>query len=208
VLGVALFILLFLPWTGAYPGGHRVYSQNAFQTIWGGVSVSPLGAKAVDHVKPYDTVNANRLMLFYTFLVLSALVLMLAPLWLAPSRVQGLPLIVRLLWRWRLELVGVMTLTAFVLLMTQLWTGFGLDAAVAIRADNNLAGEFAAANTPAETDKANIHLGLELGTFSFGHTLWLYLAVVSHALLVVCLGLELWLAWRGNRPLPRIDGHA
>src|SRR4051812_17225602 len=33
----AIFVLLFLPWTGAFPGGYRVYTQNAFQTIWGGV---------------------------------------------------------------------------------------------------------------------------------------------------------------------------
>src|SRR4051812_23176688 len=45
VAAVALFVFLFLPWTGTYPGGYGVYTQNAFQTIWGGVSVDPVGAK-------------------------------------------------------------------------------------------------------------------------------------------------------------------
>jgi flagellar basal body-associated protein FliL len=205
---VALVVLLFLPWTGVYPGGHRVYSQNAFQTIWGGVSVDPVGAEALDHVKPYDKVGANRWMLLYTLLVLLALVMVLAPLWLTSSRVQTLRPIVRSLWRWRLELLGAVALAAFVLLMIQLWTGFGLEAAVAAQAARPLASELAAAKTPAERETAKIHQGLAVGPFSLGRTLWLHLAVFGHVLLLAGLGLQLWLVWRGTRPLPRIDGHA
>jgi hypothetical protein len=205
---VAVFVLLFLPWTGVYPGGHRVYTQNAFQTIWGGVSVDPVGAEALDFVKPYDKVGANRLMVPYTLLVLVALVLVLAPLWLTPSRVQALRPIVRSLWRRRLGLLAAAALVAFVLLSIQLWTGFGLEAAVAARVDKTLASELAAAKTPAERQTAKIHRGLAVGPFSLGRTLWLRLAVFSHVLLLTGLGLELWLVSRGNRPLPRIDGHA
>jgi hypothetical protein len=140
--------------------------------------------------------------------VLLALVLALAPLWLSPSRVQALRPIVRSLWRWRLELFGAVALGAFVLLIVQLWTGFGLEAAVAARVDSNLATEFAAASTPAEMDKAKIHRGLAVGPFSLGRTLWLRLAVFAHVLLLTGLGLELWLTRRGSRPLPRIDGRA
>jgi hypothetical protein len=208
VVVVALFVLLFLPWTGAYPGGYRVYTQNAFQTIWGGASVDPVGAEALGDVKPYDTVKGNRLMVFYTLFVLLALVLVLAPLWLTPSRAEALPPAVRPLWQWRLELLGAVGLAAFVLLVIQLWIGFGLEAAAVAKANRSLAGEIAAARTPEEREKANIHRGLEMGPFNFRRTLWLRLAVVSHVLLLVGVGLELWLIRRGARPLPRIDGHA
>jgi hypothetical protein len=202
---VAVFVFLFLPWTGVYPGGYRVYSQNAFQTIWGGVSVVPVGAEALDFVKPYDEVAKNRLMLLYALLVVLALVLVLAPLWFTASRVQALSPTVQSLWRWRLGLSGVVALTAFVLLLVQMWTGFGLEAAVDARVDRNLASEVAAARTPEEREKANIHRGLAVGPFGLGRTLWLHLAVFSHVLLLAGLGMDLWLVWRGTRPLPRID---
>jgi hypothetical protein len=205
---VTVFVLLFLPWTGVYPGGYRVYSQNAFQTIWGGVSVGPVGAEALNFVNPYDQVGENRLMLLYALLVVLALVLVLAPLWFTASRVQALPPIVRSLWRWRLGLSGAVALTAFLLLLMQLWTGFGLETAVGAQVDRKLASEFAAARTPEEREKANIHRGLALGSFSLGRSHWLHLAVFGHVLLLTGLGLELWLVWRGTRPLPRIDGHA
>jgi hypothetical protein len=205
---VALSVLLFLPWTGASPGGYRVYTQNAFQMIWGGVSINAVGAEALDFVKPYDDVEGNRLMLFYVLLVLLALVLVSAPLWLAHDGVQALRPILRPLWRWRLPLLGAMALGAFVLLVIQMWMGFGLEAAAAAKVDKNLASEVAAAKTPEEHEKAKIHRGLQMSAFSFGRTLWFYLAVASQALLLVGVGLELWLERRGARPLPRIDGHA
>jgi glucan phosphoethanolaminetransferase (alkaline phosphatase superfamily) len=208
VVVVALFVLLFLPWTGAYPGGYRVYTQNAFQTIWGGASVDPVGAEALGHVKPYDTVEANQLMGAYALFVLLALVLALASLWLTPSRAEALPPAVRSLWRWRLQLLGAVALAAFVLLVIQLWIGFGLEEAAVAKVNRELAGELAAARTPEEHQKADIHRGLEMGPFNFRRTLWLHLAVCGHVLLLVGVGLELWLVRRGDRPLPRIKGYS
>ena len=208
VVVIALFVLLFLPWTGAYPGGYGVYTQNAFQTIWGGVSVDPVGAKALGPGKPYDNVEPGRLMLFYTLLVLLALVLILVPLALTPGRVQALPPLVQTLARWRLELSGIVALVAFLLLISQLRMDFGLEAAVTAQVDKNLAGEFAAAKTPGEQVMANIHRGLQLGPFNVRRTLWFHLAVFSQVLLLAGLGLELWLKRRGTRPLPRINWQA
>jgi hypothetical protein len=201
---VALFVLMFLPWTGAFPGGYRVYSQNAWQTIWGGVSLGPVETEARAFVQPLS-VGANHLMLLYALLVLVALGLVVAPLWLTPTRVEALPPIVRSLWPWRLWLGGAVAVGVFVLLMVQLWGGFGLETAVTAEVDGKLAGEFAAARVPMEHEKANIHRGLEVGAFSLHRTLWLHLAVLSHLLLIVSVGLELWLLHRGTRPLPRID---
>jgi hypothetical protein len=205
---VALFVLLFLPWTGAYPGGYGVYTQNAFQASWGGVSVDDVGAKALGLAKPYESVEASGLMLCYTLLVLLALVLVLAPLVLTPARVQGLPPIVRSLAPWRLGLLGAVAVVALLLLIVHLWSSFGLEAAVAARVDGNLAGELTTAKTPGEQQIANIHRGVKLGSFNLRHTLWFDLAVLSQVLLLAGVGLELWLKRRGARPLPRINWQA
>jgi uncharacterized protein YjbJ (UPF0337 family) len=205
---VALSVLLFFPWTGAYPGGYRVYSQNAFQTTWGGVSANPVGVEALGPVKPFDEVMANRMMLFYVLCVLLGLALVVAPLALRPARLLTLPPIVQTLWRHRLKLLAAVAVTAFLLLIIQLWIGFGLEAAANAKVDNNLARELSAAKTPEERETANIHRGVELGPFNFHRTLWLDLAVLSQVLLLAGLGLELWIKWRGTRPLPRVDWQA
>ena len=202
---VALFVFLFLPWTGAFPGGYGVYTQNAYQTIWGGVSVDRVGTDALALVKPYDDVGANRVMLFYTLFVLLALVLVLAPLALSAARVQGLPRMVRALWQLRLELLGAVAVASLVLLIVQLWMGFGLEAAANAKVDKNLAGEDSAARTPEERETATIHRGVELAPFHFGRTLWLRLALLGHVLLLAALVLEIWIKRRGLRPWPRLD---
>jgi hypothetical protein len=147
-------------------------------------------------------------MLGYTLSVLLALVLVLAPLVLTPGRVQSLPPLMRSLSRWRLGLLGAVALVAFLLLTIQLWTNFGLEAAVTARVNEDLAGELAAAKTPEAQQMANIHRGLQMGSFNVRRTFWFHLAVLSQVLLLAGLGLELWLKRRGARPLPRITWQA
>jgi hypothetical protein len=167
-----------------------------------------VGAKALDSETPYGEVEKSGLMFFYSLLVLLALALVLSPPLLTPARVHFLPAIVQFFCRRRLELLGAVAVAAFLLLMIQLYMDFGLETAVAAKVDKNLATERAAAKTPGEQKIAAIHRGIQLSPFNFGRTLWLRLAVLSHGLLLVGLGLELWLKRRGTRPLPRINWQA
>ena len=89
VATVALFVFLFLRWAVAHPSGYPAYTQNALQTIWGGVSVDPVTTKALDADKPHDYVEKNPLMLLYVVLVILVLVLLLAPLMFDPAGVHG-----------------------------------------------------------------------------------------------------------------------
>jgi hypothetical protein len=205
---VGLFVCLFFPWTGAYPSGYPAYTQNAFQTIWGGVSVNAVATEALDAAIPYDNVGKDPLMLLYIFLLVWALVLVLAPLVLTPDRVQARSAILQSLWRKRLGLLGTTALAAFAVLMIQMWNGFGFEDAVAAKADQGQTASLAAAKTPEEREKANIHRGLEISPFNVRRTRWLHLAVSFNALVVGGVGLELWLKRRGATPLPRIDVHA
>jgi len=204
----ALFVLLFLPWLGVYPGGYGLCTQNAFQTIWGGVSVDPVVEKALGSETPYERGGGNRLMLFYTLFVVLALILVLAPLGLTAARIATFPFWVRSVWQRRRGLLGTLALGAFVLLLTQLWVGFRMEAAVAAPVNGKLTGERAAARTAEEKHIVDIHRGLLLGRFNVHRTFWLDLAVAGHVLLLAGLGLEFWLARRGTRPLPRIDFQA
>ncbi len=208
ITAVALVIFLFLPWTGLYPAGYGVYTQNAFQMIWGGTSVDPVGARALDPMKPFDSVPGNGLMLLYVALVLLAFVLVVAPLVLTPARVERIPKSLRFIGRGRLGLLGTVAFTALVVLIAQWSTRFGLDEAVAAKADAKMANEVAAAVTPEEQQTASIHRAIEMGPLHLRHTSWLWLAVTAHVLLIAGVGLQYWLNRRGNRPLPRIEALA
>ena len=206
---LVLFGLLFLPWTGAYPGGYRVYTQSAFQTIWGGVSVDVVGAEALDKDQPFDKVHADPLMLFYALLIVVGLMIVagpiVAPIWATPSEFKALTSCgPSHLGRTR----GIAFAIAFgtlVLLMVQLWQGFGLEKAVAAKVDGNLQNELGSATTGAELEKVRIQRAAELGQFNLVHTHWLHLALFVHVLFLAGMGLQFWLKVRGSRPLPRIE---
>jgi hypothetical protein len=206
---VVLFGLLFMPWTGVYPGGYRIYTQNAFQTIWGGVSVESARAEALDKDTPFDKITPNPLMVFYILLLVIALVVIagpiVAPIWSTPSEFQALPAPVRALWAGRVELLSAIALGSFIVLMIQLGQGFGLERAVATKVDQKLQGESGGTGTAADVEKARIQRGVELGQFNLAHSVWLHLAVFVHVLLLLGMSLQLWLKRRGRRPLPRIE---
>ncbi len=144
---VAIFVLLFLPWTGAYPSGYPAYTQNAFQTIWGGVSVNPIATSALDSAKPFDKIEKNPFMLLYILFIVFAILLILAPLVVSASRVQTFRPIVQSLWQRREGFLRTMAFGSFVVLMVQLWVGFGFEAAVAAKADTIKAVELVGAKT-------------------------------------------------------------
>lgn len=204
----ALVVLLFLPWTGAYPSGYAAYTQNAFQTIWGGVSVDTVATKSLDSAKPFDNVPKDPLMFLYILLVALALALVLAPLVLTPARLQAYHPFVQYVWRRRVGLFGLTALLSLTLLMIQMAMGFGFEAAVAAKTDNNQATELAAAKTPDDRERAKIQRGLEASSLNMSRTLWFHLAVACNTIFFVAAGLEFWLKRRGDRPLPRIDAHA
>ena len=203
----ALIVLLFFPWTGAYPAGYPVYTQTAFQSVWGGVTVDIVGKEVLSSDKPYDKIDKDPLMLFYILLLLVAVALVAAPIWLS-TRLQKQRALLGSLARRRLEALATVAIISLSLLVMQMQMGFGFESAVTDKVDRNLSAEFAAAKTPQEREKANIQRALELAPLNLRHTSWLQLAICGHVLLLAGVGLELWLRRRGDRPLPRLDGHA
>jgi hypothetical protein len=117
----------------------------------------------------------NGLTLLYLLLMLAAVVLAMAVV-ILPRASLRLPPVVQQFMLWRSEIVGGVALLAFVVLVIQLLIGFN-----------------------QETNKDNV-----LPIYGY-RTLWLRLAVLAQFLAVLGAGLELWLAVRKSRPLPRID---
>src|SRR5581483_2976200 len=45
---VLVFVLLWFPWLGCYPGGYSVYTQSGFQAVAGRFSTDPVGEKVLE----------------------------------------------------------------------------------------------------------------------------------------------------------------
>src|SRR5216684_1627293 len=78
---ILLFVLLFFAWTGAYPGGYGVYTQSAFQAIFGSYSTDPVGEKVLNKDQEIrENIRANWLLMgLYFLLVLATVILAAAP---------------------------------------------------------------------------------------------------------------------------------
>jgi hypothetical protein len=205
IVPVALFlgfILMFAPWTGVYPGGYAVYTQNALQMIWGGFSVDSAGEKIVGMEKAIRAaIRANWLMVVYLLLILASLILAAAPLVQARTA-YPFPRAFQQLLPWRTLLIVIATLLAFLILLSFLAGGSGFENAVIAIAEQGSDKE------PATlTMEERIERGLKLSRLNLSRTFWLDCAVFSHVIALAGAGMELWLQRRGARPLPRIEAH-
>jgi len=198
-------ILTFFPWTGSYPGGHGVYTQNAWQGIWKGFSTSSVGVKVFDRKGAIDDeISFSLLGMLHMLALLAAAgasALLLAawrgPWNVSPAIKQYLP--------WRTAIVAAVALGTFLLLVLLLLWGLSLENAVHAIADARVAEERNQATTDEDHAKVEIRRGLDLGEFNLRRTLWLRLVVYLELTAVIAAALDVWLHARGQRPLPRLD---
>jgi hypothetical protein len=204
IAATLLFVLLFFTWVGAYPGGHPVYTQSAFQAIWGGFTSDPVGEKVLkQEMDVQNAVGANGLMFLYLLVVV--ITLALAVLLLvhehAPYR---LPAVIHRYWSWRWPLLAGAALLGLVLLFSQLALGFGLETGLGVLADKAAQARLDPPRTPEELEIATIRRGLEIGRYNLRHTAWLSLSLLCQLLLLASAGLAWWFERRGSREVPRV----
>jgi hypothetical protein len=203
-LGVA-FLLFFFPWTGLYPGGHALYTERGYQTIFGFYGSSELGEKALGEAKPFESVSSNGLLMFpFIVLIVAGLALSFEPV-VSPHTTWKLPPALAQVWPWRLAILAGVTGVAFLFLLIQLAAGFGLENAVTATVNKNMESQIANAKTAEERDVVDIKRGLRIDQFHIERTVWLWLEVLALLAALAGIGLEFWLERRGSRPLPQLE---
>jgi hypothetical protein len=202
-----VFLLCFFPWLGAYPGGYAVYTQSAIQMIWGGHWDDQVTDERVFNTEKQiaQNIGANPLMFFYFLLVVVALVLSAAPLVMAHTTIR-LPPVFERIWPWRSGLAAGATGLAFLIVLLQVWLGFGLENAITqtIAATQ----EQATVKRAEGSDKiTEIVQGAAVARYSVRHTRWLELAVFLNLVALAGIGLESWVEKRTltAHPLPQIQ---
>ena len=200
-----VLLLLLSPWTGVYPGGYGVYTQSGLQMIWGGYSVSEAGEKVVGMEKAIDgAIRANWLLLIYVLLILAALTLAAAAPVLAHLSYPP-PGALQLIWPFRTVLVVVATLLAFLILLTFVVSGSGFENAVIAAVEKSPEKKPFALIKQDQSEQGQIERGLKMSRLNLARTFWLQAAVFAHLLALTGAGLDLWMATRGGRPLPRLE---
>jgi hypothetical protein len=205
---VLSFLFLFFDWNGAYPGGYGVYTQSAFQALFGSFSTDPVGEEILHSQEAIrENIRANWIgITLYLLLLLAGLALAIAAVLRTHTSLRFAP-IVRQYWPWRSTLLAVVTLLACVVLCLQLWSGMGVENALISSVDASLEEERAAAQTPDRREQFAIRRGMRIGELTLQRTAWVWLSLLCDAVALVGAALEIRLEKHGAESLPRLGLH-
>lgn len=208
---IVVLVLSFFAWVGSYPGGHRVFSQSAWEAAFGALHSPPTAApQVVQDLEPQlrEAVSWNPLMFVYV------IVLVLAIIFTAIERsfprrpdVMSLPgplAWVPGFWPYRFVLPVVFAIVLLFLIVVQSWRGFGLNDAAWTLAHSQHAAALEAADTSAKKQIAEIEVGLTAARLAIQTTTALDFAILLHVIAVLAILARIWLSRRGNKPLPRL----
>lgn len=205
-----ILLTTFFSWVGTYPGGVRVYSQNPWSALTGGVTTSNLPEDLIQDEKYLETaISGNRWLIIYFPMLLAALLLS----WLAclirnpnintiPGPLAWLPKI----WDQRFLIISAISASLLFLILIQTWSGYGLETAIKQKVNEQYAKQLeAAASSTPKRQAVEVQMGAELGRYQLQGTTPLNTAIVLHAVALLAILGSSWMHKRGNKPHPRIS---
>jgi hypothetical protein len=230
VMLFVVFVCLWLPWVGVYPGGYAAVTQNAFTVaVPSYVSDDPNVDDNIFHFADKDQKpskdkksdedkdekkekdkGAERpawglLALFYllTFFPVFALTVASAAIGVIPVKLPPAVLLV-LPWRW--GIIFALNLVVFFILVLQLIAGFPIESSL------KSYGEWKAGQVYKETKRNTVqetNYRIIVGGYvnMTERTVWLQLAFYLHLVTVLVTLLLFWLSQRErfNKPLPQLE---
>ena len=205
-----ILIATFCSWVGTYPGGVRVYSQNPWFALTGGVSTNTLPEELLADEKYLEAaVTGNRWLIIYFPMLFAALLLS----WLAclvrnpnintiPGPLAWLPKI----WDQRFLIITAISASLLCLILIQTWSGYGLETAIKQKVNEQYAKQLeAATSSTPKTQTVNAVMGAELAKYQLQGTIPLNTAIALHVVALLAILGSSWMHNRGNKPHPRIS---
>lgn len=218
---IFIFILLFFPWDGMYPGGVGVVTQTGWQAAFGSTSVDEKWRGYATREQYWKNIygddkaveallspGVSVLMIFFILLLfptlLAALVSVAISRKLLPIEV---PAGLAGIWPLRSLLVGGLALLMLVLLMLALASGLPLEQKAVEQVKASVAAVRDTAPTAEKNDPVRweIDQGVRLGGYSLRTTAWLGLVLVLNILAVLGAAADFWIERRGTQPFPRLE---
>jgi hypothetical protein len=214
---ILVFVLMFLAWTGMYPGGIGVVTQSGWGSAFGSTTVDEKWKTYATATEGYwkayygdsKAVNAvlepgvSVLLIFFILLffptLLAAVGSVLISRKILPMEVPGA---LAAFWPLRSLAIAALILLLLVLLVLPQWSGFPLEQKASEQVKAMVATAKENATTPEKTDKQRweIEEGVRLGCYSLRNTSWLSLVMLLLVLGLVGAGLDFWKEKRGGSP--------
>jgi hypothetical protein len=216
-VALALSCLLTLfPWDGAYPGGYAAYHQNAWGALIGNFSTDKVAEKVLkledpgkDEKRLKDYVHWNFYMLPYlpllglaTALAILSVLLPHLNLKIPPHMERYIPM--------RMFVVATVAFIMVLVLVTQMWSGFGLENGL----QTAMKERYEKAEPPAKdpeklTDedvkKQEITRAITTDGLNIRQTTWVCLALILDLIAVIGAYGAFALHYRQGQPWPRLQ---
>jgi hypothetical protein len=203
-----IFLLAFFDWAGSYPGGTKLYSQNAWESMVRGYTAGNLPEKAL---ADESSIQAKMRTSWWMWLYMPLLVATLLAAWAErillrknPDPYQ-IPEWARPVWPHRFAILAGAAGALLLLLLFQSAVGFGLNTAVKRHVDEKFAtAEEAARDNSAKTAEVAVEKGKMLSGYALQATTARQLVLAAHVVVAAAFLGRFWLERRGNRPPPRL----
>lgn len=204
-----ILLATFFSWVGTYPGGVRVYSQNPWSALTGGVSTNTLPEELLGDEKYLETtISGNRWLIVYFPMLFAAILLS----WLAclvrnpnintiPGPLAWLPKI----WDQRFLILTAISAALLFLILIQTWSGYGLETAIKQKVSDQYAKQVEAADSTPKKQTVAVNMGTELAKNQLQGTTPLNTAIALHVVALLAILGSAWMHSRGNKPHPRIS---
>lgn len=198
------FLLSFFSWVGLYPGDYGAYVQNGWECLFGFMTSNP-GAEEV--LKWENGLNDKlehhpSLWLIPYFLILIPCMILAWLVVLQESIGFQIPFYLRRQWARRHSVLAAAAVVLLLFLTLQWTVGFGLYHAAQDVVETQYSKE---PQEPSnEVMKRKIKIGRDMGERNLRTTMWLRLSLLLHLLAATGIALDMAIAVRGKRPVPRI----
>jgi hypothetical protein len=204
-IGLTLALIFsFFKWTGAYPAGYPAYTQSAWQALFGTMSTDPVAEKGLkaesairEHLQP------SWWLLPYVSLLILAVVIVWAHHLASRGRIR-LPAVLQGFWGIRLAILAALGGILLLLILIQTSVGFGVELSILEKVNQAHADEIKEAKTPEEIQLVKMELSAKTAGFQVGQTVWLWLTILLHVLVLLGIASEMAIQQRPDKPPPRI----
>jgi hypothetical protein len=201
------FLLTFFTWVGAYPGGHCVLSQSAWDAMSSSLSSNVTSGLIETEKTVSKAMKSNWWLLPYLVLLILAVALAWLDRYMKDPTVLTMPgPLVWLVSVWHLRFAAMtgLCVVLLALLVLQWMRGFGLQHAVDSLVPEAMAKELADSTGTAKKE-LEVKAGMESGKLVVRTTTYLSLAILTHIVALVGILGRVWLTNRGTHtPTPRI----